>query len=619
MSDDTKDTLPSEAGQGEFRTDRIDVGGDFSTDPITSMTPDAVVENEVLDDADDFVDASNEFEELVADEITVDAPASVRPRELPPGWAKIEGGGRGGDGDRPQPELVAETPRLGPPPDLRAVPYVEPKLDPEYAKRYYPPVSIPDTLFDTDLKEDMWPQEGFLATYVSWMEASTDAPRPFHVAAGLVALATAIGDRFRVESRSAKGMAANLFCLLIGDSGIRKSTAMEPVIDLLTKANGIIAGHVKSDLALITLVQKANNVPQAWIIDEAADLLEMTRGKFGREIQTALNKLYDGRELTYSSFTQKNTIYASGFVSLLTASPLPWLRECRLSTEFLQGGLFSRFIVIPAAAVRELKTDPRRPDPQIREALSLWLDQITKITGSTIISLAPDATQELQAWLKNRGKVPEVATGVWHRADIIVRKIALLYHIAQGFGTNPINADTVLQAIRFVHYFVLPGHLWATLRLPEIPAFAKVMQAVEEKANFTPAGIKFTEAAYDFNCSTKFICEVLWTLYRAQRIQLYIWKPGTRGRPVYLIGKYGVTPAREGVVLVAEQLPMAMEKYGTIIGDVATGFQATTDSEEATVYDDYEPEDDPNVQYDDDPVVLEQTFADHDTGTDDDS
>lgn len=614
MSDDRKNNGLDEV-EPVFRIDNTGV----SLDDVeaTSMTPDAVVEDEVLDDADDFVDASNEFEELVADEITVDAPASVRPRELPPGWAKIDGGGgRGGDSERPQPN--EEAPRLGPPPDLRATPYVEPTLDPEYAKRYYPPVSIPDALFDTDLKEDMWPQEGFLATYVSWMEASTDAPRPFHVAAGLVTLATAIGDRFRVESRSAKGMAANLFCLLIGDSGIRKSTAMEPVVDLLTKANGILAGHIKSDLALITLVQKANNVPQAWIIDEAADLLEMTRGKFGREIQTALNKLYDGRELTYSSFTQKSTIYASGFVSLLTASPLPWLRECRLSTEFLQGGLFSRFIVIPAAAVRELKTNPRRPDPQIREALSVWLDQITKVTGSTIIPLAPDATQELQAWLKNRGKVPEVATGVWHRADIIVRKIALLYHIAQGFGTNPISADTVLQAIRFVHYFVLPGHLWATLRLPEIPAFAKVMQAVEEKANFTPAGIKFTEAAYDFNCSTKFICEVLWTLYRAQRIQLYTWKSGTRGRPVYLIGKYGVTPTRDGVVLVAEQLPMVMEKYGALIGDVTTGFQPSADDAETTVYDDYEPEDDPNVQYDDDPVVLEQTFADHDTGTDDD-
>ena len=79
-------------------------------------------------------------------------------------------------------------------------------------------------------------EDGWLSEYLGYARKLTDAPLSFHLAAGLVALAGAVGSRVSWTG-GGKEQWPNLYALLLAPSGLyRKSTSVDLGCGLLERA-----------------------------------------------------------------------------------------------------------------------------------------------------------------------------------------------------------------------------------------------------------------------------------------------------------------------------------------------------------------------------------------------
>lgn len=486
-----------------------------------------------------------------------------QPASPPPGGAGASAGSSTGAGAGGSSAGGSDGSGGGPPPDgaLPRFNIPHPKytadvvLDPEFATKTWPAVEPPDDLFKVKLRSDMYPSDGFIGKYLEWMEPTTDAPRAFHLATALVILSTAIGRTYRIaHGATGGGLYSNLFFLLLADSGSRKSTAMRPARALLSPTRLWTGPHASS----LSFTESLAVTPTVlWQLDEATSLLELFKTQSSGDLLEKMNTAYCGDEVWYRSNKQGKISVPFPHVNLITATPLAWLREKQLSEDFLRGGTFARFTLVPAAP-DGIKIDPPPPDPDVQIALTRWLDGVAALNGSFTIELEHKARQEYAAYVANRGQCEDLLlSGVWNRAGDMVKKLSLLYHIAcMRPAKQRIQLDTVRQAIAFVHEFALPGHLWATGRLRETSPIRRHQMTLEEELLQRPAGMRYRDVSVQLGVSIRESDMVLAGLFESQRIAFWTWKengPEWRGRPEWVVGIRGRTPVRAGYCVRAPE------------------------------------------------------------------
>ncbi len=92
---------------------------------------------------------------------------------------------------------------------------------------------------DTETKA-LKPQSGFIHDYLSYMEESNDAPLWYHMGAILTVMGTAAGRRdLRVVREDGKQhyLPMHMWSAIVGNSGERKSAALDPATRLLYQVN----------------------------------------------------------------------------------------------------------------------------------------------------------------------------------------------------------------------------------------------------------------------------------------------------------------------------------------------------------------------------------------------
>jgi len=214
---------------------------------------------------------------------------------------------------------------------------------------------------DIELPESAW--TGPLARYRDIVAPISESPIAFHWAAAV----TVIGQLFgrQVTTYYARDIFLNFFFLLLGPTGVKKSTPLHMALRLRAHVPG---GDQIADLSSLAspegLVQKLSEAPDGRAIiyeDEMRLLLKKAQATNNGGLIPQLNKLYDCPPSVEVN-TRANPLKVERPVVSLIAGATPESLEDCLGENEVFGGLFNR--IIPIAGVGGApQAWPSPPDP----------------------------------------------------------------------------------------------------------------------------------------------------------------------------------------------------------------------------------------------------------------
>lgn len=323
--------------------------------------------------------------------------------------------------------------------------------------------------------DDLIPTRGFFPEYLKWVQRLTDAPSVYHIASALSAVSATVSNfaegEFGIPMRDGSILRSvfptNLWILLVGPSGDRKSTAMEKSVECVQPVVGTISAISGSPEATFDLVSHKPDI--FFYHSEGATLFSQLQASYWLQGQGLLCDLYDGREeppyvrtLT-GQRTKKNpnpkpttiTIRRPR-VSILIGIAPEMLDQTRRSD--WTGGLIGRMMLI-YGELASPSEEPPKTDDVGRAMLATYLQKIRtsleeekKSRGTQLkIGIRPDALQMYMDWSRHlaattKNRPPKIRS-LFRRLPMHVLRTAALYAVSQF--CDVITSETIIPAIRF--------------------------------------------------------------------------------------------------------------------------------------------------------------------------
>lgn len=444
-------------------------------------------------------------------------------------------------------------------------------------QKTWPAPRLVRNLAELELTPDMYPSAGFLPTYLAWARDPAPAPTVIHLICALSALAVSMGQRWRSPFHR---VSANFYAMIIAGSGVGKSTAMRLMRRLLERAFPVgserlcveeLASKVAVFKRLSNFVESDGTTtrPVLWYLDEGDILLHVMSQPHSSQLAASLTTIYDGDSSTYRSLhLDEGIAVESPCVSLLTGTAPEWLLQRHLTPEFLRGGLFGRFWLIPASA-EPTRCDPPPADEGALAALAQWLSELGAFDqpgmDETVVKFTPEADLEFTQfvdWLwrarLHKQAQATLMSDAWTRVTAHVAKLSLLYHASTYHDVHdPVNLDCVRRAIAFVHRYLMPGHLWAVqyLEKPTDSVQSTVRQVIGmlERRGMEAAPFGSIKAALG---KTPVVEDAFVRLWQGNLIDF--WVPaGVRGRPTIYVSLRSAQPAPSRAGLVLDTPPVS--------------------------------------------------------------
>lgn len=199
----------------------------------------------------------------------------------------------------------------------------------------------------------------WLYDYVSYARQITDAPLAFHVGAGLVALAGAVGAKLSWRGGGGRENWPNLYILLLAPSGIyRKSTSVDLACGLLERAcPGVVMDREFSpERFILNLAEHPTSVLKE---AEFSSLLERMKSNYMNGLKQRLTELYDcvgeyGRNINGGEAGKpggQRIVIRRPALSIISASTTEWLVQSITEMD-LRSGFLPRFLLV-ASTTRE--------------------------------------------------------------------------------------------------------------------------------------------------------------------------------------------------------------------------------------------------------------------------
>lgn len=426
-----------------------------------------------------------------------------------------------------------ELPRRGPPPEVQQL--APRKLDlghPITWPNRYGEVQTVSELWELEIKPYMYPETGLYPLYFKWAQSCTDVPLANHWACLTTGVASCLGRWHRIEDGH-DGVVPSVFALVLAKSGQRKSFGMKILRSILP--NDIRDTQFpRSDVALLQLLKK--EPWRLWLLDEASKLFKILASQYQTQAIENLVHVYDGD--TVAVYTQTNGTLRSppSFLCLLGATTLASMLESKNLSEaqlheLIYGGLFGRFFICPATnedvAEEDTLFEPLKRDPVVEQYLKDWMTELHGIgqwrgretdgDQHHTYKLSKEARIELHRWIEQTGaggvknKIPHPGlTSFWNRAPLQAKRLALIYHLSKGEVTldDPIDADTMVRAIRFVYEYLAPAFLWF-VQYATRTGVAQVVQRVADVLQRARYGLRYKELCEKCNINLQQRTEVL--------------------------------------------------------------------------------------------------------------
>ena len=311
-----------------------------------------------------------------------------------------------------------------------------------------PAVSPPSPeLFLATLPESAWTEWARL--YRTAVGACTEAADEFHYMALLTVLGTAFGRSVVIQC--ARPVYLNMYTVLVGPTGDRKSTAAQLALDLLARAapqtlllNGI--GSQEGLMERMAADPSSGQHRTLWFVDEMASLLKKARRESSGSLIEFVTEIFHCPDFK-THFTRSKAIHLQlPTLSILAGSTPTWL-EAALQQEDILGGFANRFVYVTG----QLKPDnpmPRRPDSQALDELVAWIRRATQGPDREIgwsegaRELWSDFYLKWRPWCAAKN---EQVAALLRRIDLYILKFAAMS--AAMNGVAKISSDHLTAAI----------------------------------------------------------------------------------------------------------------------------------------------------------------------------
>jgi hypothetical protein len=316
---------------------------------------------------------------------------------------------------------------------------------------------------------------GFFTNTLAYLDSQTDSPKEFLFTSLLVAVGTVLRNNVSIHFNNIR-VSPNLYALVLGGSGIRKTTALnnaarQPLnkieaawnvelpetfggsslskAKLLFPSSGSLEGLL--DLMRNSFDGEENHTPQSaglFIHNEFNSFLAQCNVKYNEGMKDAFIDMYDGYSTKRKIKSENMAVIENPCLNILGASTLEQFQNTVASLD-KDSGFLQRFIFsyVPKPTKKSLPlTRLPKADANKESEISSALQKIAA-AGATIkqrgikISLSPDAVKiyedfyvESQCDLESREKDSPEKSGFldsyYRRLDIATMKIALIYSMA---------------------------------------------------------------------------------------------------------------------------------------------------------------------------------------------
>ena len=378
----------------------------------------------------------------------------------------------------------------------------DPPLPPENLWRKWPSVKIPTSIFNLKLTPEMLPPEPNLhSRYIRWAQDQTDSPPYFHWGAFTTALAAVMGPHWRLQIGNSYKPPI-LFTALVAQSGVRKSSALDCLIDVIPRELLQLNAIARSDVAVVEQIKK-----QEWqllCLDEIGAFMQQLGTLHHQSTDCLLTMIFDGKPIETITKTQQQTQtkITNPFVYLLGATVLNKLfpkKSTDTIKDLLEGGLFGRILIVPGSQAR-IYDRGRLPNTSYRDWLRAKLQEMYLYKPSKPnqkyfkMDLTADAFEEFRIWQRQCRKPGHaLLSGIFNRSGIFALKIAAIYHASQCLDPEqPINTETMLAALNVMHNYLLPAQEFVAAEATA-GVFQTQVALLYEEIKKSPSGVTLSE------------------------------------------------------------------------------------------------------------------------------
>jgi len=304
--------------------------------------------------------------------------------------------------------------------------------------------------------------------FPDWLEAycdmndSLEAPRYIHRWVGLFTFAAALERRVFIDE-GVFHWTPNLYVLLLGPSGVSKSTSISPGKRILRDVGVPMGASDTTYEALVAnLARNKTRLPlphnDEYQYSALAACVSEMGTLFGKDEERKYNTYIDFWDSEEGPW-EKHRISGNANVhtpslSLITGTTPPWLRG-NMSPSILNGGFFARFIVVHMHSREKHRAYPS--DFLSSEAgatmHSKLVEDLTLVREQFVgkMTLTEDAKAWGRIWYdqlilasKVRGEV-ELVAGSLNRRQQMAHKLAITLNLARGRGMV-ITKETLIEA-----------------------------------------------------------------------------------------------------------------------------------------------------------------------------
>jgi len=300
-----------------------------------------------------------------------------------------------------------------------------------------------------------------LADFVSFAETLTDAPRVFHLFAGLSALAGCVRRRAWVQGFGGRPLYPNLWAVLLAPSSVyRKTTALNIARDLMEDSAVPI---LPEDFSREMLVEVLAATPQgSFVWSEFGSAIAQFDREYMSGIKDMLADMYDcpasySRKLKSGSFDVENPC-----ISILGATNIDWMVDKQNTKNDLRGGFLARCLFVPYHSKDFEMETPGVVDMAWRGRLTGFLRDVqdlhpVEFSISELSGLRRQLKDELDEEAKKSEYLIELSAA-FTRYQAVALKLATLYAISLGEwgGEIPLEAmECAVNAIRLLKTSIL--------------------------------------------------------------------------------------------------------------------------------------------------------------------
>jgi len=301
--------------------------------------------------------------------------------------------------------------------------------------------------------------EGWLCDYIALVSPTTEAPVQYHIATGLVALATVCKRNVFFPWTGWSDLYPNIYVLVIGESGItKKSTAINMIKPLLQKVD---KGHIFEGITSLEMFcESFREFPyKVMVHDEIRNFIDNANKTYGKGMISKVTEMWSCPEeiiMNFKGIAQEHRVIRYPTPSFLAATTSEWLQ---LDEVDVTGGFLGRTLPICSIGGEDKSIPfPARLSLEQLDNISKHLQLISSMKPMKM-QFTDEADKIYREFYHENKKLYECANNkelirsFWSRITVNTIKIAMLYTASREFPfSNQIDKETFLKSIKTMDF-----------------------------------------------------------------------------------------------------------------------------------------------------------------------